>query len=379
MKDALGYYKVLGVTAAADGSLIKQAYRDLAKKWHPDYNKDRDTTDIFQKLSVAYEILSTPKSRLIYDILSLVYRADNYPDIEVMTPFRDKEGDTAVKSVSLSEVLSFGAGYKIRTVEKPLSYGNALKLSTKISIINWIAGWWHPKGCVQNFKALVKNFTRPISQRETLKIYIHNMIAYAKENKPILAAQSGILAKKILSGDDRKLIDVFLNELAVKVSVPAPWNMFLLKISQLIMPFMIICGAFWPIAENYADLSEADLWGIFSKKKEIDYYQRVNFGNKGEGVDDVVVGKVISIPVDKSDVSKLYHLSKESVIMYGPSDDFDSMKKLPAQTTVRLTGLTPDNVWARIMIDNGETGFIRMENLKNGIGKEIPFGSSITE
>ena len=93
----------------------------------------------------------------------------------------------------------------------------------------------------------------------------------------------------------------------------------------------------------------------------------------------MVVGKVISIPVDKSDVSKLYHLSKESVIMYGPSDDFDSMKKLPAQTTVRLTGLTPDNVWARIMIDNGETGFIRMENLKNGIGKEIPFGSSITE
>ena len=198
MKDALGYYKVLGVTAAADGSLIKQAYRDLAKKWHPDYNKDRDTTDIFQKLSVAYEILSTPKSRLIYDILSLVYRSDNYPDIEVMTPFRDKEGDIDIKSVLLSEVLSFGAGYKIRTVEKPLSYGNALKLSAKISVINWIAGWWHPKGCVQNFKALVKNFTRPISQRESLKIYIYNMIAYAKENKLVLGVQRGSLVNNMV-------------------------------------------------------------------------------------------------------------------------------------------------------------------------------------
>lgn len=65
--------------------------------------------------------------------------------------------------------------------------------------------------------------------------------------------------------------------------------------------------------------------------------------------------------------------------MYGPSADFDVIKILPAATTVRLTGYTPDNVWARVMIDNGETGFVYYEDIAQGIGKEIPFGSSIIE
>ena len=42
-------------------------------------------------------------------------------------------------------------------------------------------------------------------------------------------------------------------------------------------------------------------------------------------------------------------------------------------------GLTPDNVWARIMIDNGEMGFVRFKVIKQGRGDEIPFGSKIIE
>ena len=55
------------------------------------------------------------------------------------------------------------------------------------------------------------------------------------------------------------------------------------------------------------------------------------------------------------------------------------LKKLPADTTVRLTGYSPDNVWARILIDNGEMGFVRMNILIKGIGKEVPFGSAVYE
>ena len=73
MKDALGYYQILQVSPTAGFEEIKHSYRDLAKRWHPDYNKDRDTTDIFQELSVAYETLSNEDSRRIYDILSQVY------------------------------------------------------------------------------------------------------------------------------------------------------------------------------------------------------------------------------------------------------------------------------------------------------------------
>lgn len=78
----------------------------------------------------------------------------------------------------------------------------------------------------------------------------------------------------------------------------------------------------------------------------------------------MLVGKILTIPVDKSDRSKLYHLTSETEVMYGPSDEFDVMKKVPAQTTVRLTGMTPDNVWYRIMIDNGEMGFVKKSALR---------------
>ena len=63
--------------------------------------------------------------------------------------------------------------------------------------------------------------------------------------------------------------------------------------------------------------------------------------------------------------------------MYGPSEEFDAIKTLKKDTTVRFTGYTPDNVWARVMIDNGELGFVPFSCVEQGIGKEIPFGSKI--
>ena len=85
----------------------------------------------------------------------------------------------------------------------------------------------------------------------------------------------------------------------------------------------------------------------------------------------------MSIPVDRSDISRLYHLQNDANVMYGPGDDFDVLKTLKSGTTVRLTGVTPDNVWSRIMIDNGEMGFVRTVNIVSGIGAEIPYGSQI--
>ena len=92
-----------------------------------------------------------------------------------------------------------------------------------------------------------------------------------------------------------------------------------------------------------------------------------------------MVGKVLNIPVDKKDMSRLYHLKENSEVMYGPGDDFDVLKNIKANTTVRLTGVTPDNVWSRIMIDNGEMGFVRTEKIVSGVGSEIPYGSKIFE
>lgn len=62
------YYEVLDVDKAADESAIKKAYRKLAMQYHPDKNPDNKTAeDKFKEASEAYEVLSDPQKRQIYD------------------------------------------------------------------------------------------------------------------------------------------------------------------------------------------------------------------------------------------------------------------------------------------------------------------------
>ena len=62
------YYEILGVDKDASQKEIKKAYRKLAKKYHPDMNKDDpDTSEKFKEISEAYEILSDPDKRKRYD------------------------------------------------------------------------------------------------------------------------------------------------------------------------------------------------------------------------------------------------------------------------------------------------------------------------
>ncbi|KAK3785651.1 hypothetical protein RRG08_023906 [Elysia crispata] len=60
-------YDVLGVPRSASARQIKQAYKQLAKEWHPDKNKDPQATDKFTKINEAYETLSDPEKRANYD------------------------------------------------------------------------------------------------------------------------------------------------------------------------------------------------------------------------------------------------------------------------------------------------------------------------
>src|SRR5882672_3026252 len=61
------YYDVLGVSKSASAEEIKRAYRNLAKKFHPDVNKDTDAVDKFKELQTAYGVLSDDSKRRQYD------------------------------------------------------------------------------------------------------------------------------------------------------------------------------------------------------------------------------------------------------------------------------------------------------------------------
>ena len=61
------YYDVLEVSKSASDSEIKAAYRKQALKWHPDRNKSSEAGGKFKEINKAFEILSDPKKKEIYD------------------------------------------------------------------------------------------------------------------------------------------------------------------------------------------------------------------------------------------------------------------------------------------------------------------------
>ncbi|MEW5810868.1 MAG: DnaJ C-terminal domain-containing protein [Actinomycetota bacterium] len=71
---ARDYYEALGVSRDATPDQIQQAFRSLARKYHPDVNKDPGAEDRFKEVNEAYHALSDPATRKRYDRFGEDYR-----------------------------------------------------------------------------------------------------------------------------------------------------------------------------------------------------------------------------------------------------------------------------------------------------------------
>nr|WP_297279672.1 molecular chaperone DnaJ [uncultured Butyricicoccus sp.] len=79
MADKRDYYEVLGVSKSASDEDIKKAHRKLAKKYHPDLNRDNpEAAEKFKELNEAYEVLSDKDKRARYDQFGFAGVDPNY-------------------------------------------------------------------------------------------------------------------------------------------------------------------------------------------------------------------------------------------------------------------------------------------------------------
>ncbi len=89
------YYEVLGLSRSAGQDEIKKAYRKLAKKYHPDTNKNNPAAEEkFKEISIAYEVLSDEKKKSLYDKYGEMGLNPNFDpeEYEKYSRFRDFGG-----------------------------------------------------------------------------------------------------------------------------------------------------------------------------------------------------------------------------------------------------------------------------------------------
>ena len=97
-------YETLGVSKSASADEVKKAYRRLARKYHPDINKEASAEDKFKEINAAYEILSDAKKRGQYDQYGdSMFGGQN---------FHDFASSQQTQNVDLDEILQsiFGGG-----------------------------------------------------------------------------------------------------------------------------------------------------------------------------------------------------------------------------------------------------------------------------
>lgn len=372
--DSLGYFELIGADIDSSEDIIRQKYRELAKKWHPDYNTDTNAVDVFKRLSVAYDVLKDEKSRLRYVLLSAIYNENDFPDMNAICVIKNMRGqeDVNVRAFRLIEVT--GKLYRHHIIDKIYccSINEASAVINNITKHNWIYGFLSFTSFFTNIKALISNRFSLNNKKENLKLLVHNAVAFEIEGKFNEALTSLCIAKEYADSNSLVYINKYIDTLKNYSVLPIKkWNFDNLKKYHFLYPvifLLAVCGIIALLTLVVIDKQN---------KNKIDLKQVVTFRDGQQMFSDVSVAKFFDIPIDVYDKNRLYHFIEDADTYHGADVKFDVFKNIKKGLTVRVTGYTADEMWSRVMFDNGEMAFVETNKLKQGIGNEIPIWSKI--
>jgi molecular chaperone DnaJ len=136
MAEKRDYYEVLGVSRDASEDAIKKAYRKLAKKYHPDRNKEAGAEEKFKGISEAYGVLSDDEKRRQYDTFGHAGIDGMYTQEDIFRNinFDDIFGDMGFGGFGSIFDMFFGGGRATRTRRTGPQRGADLRTDIEITL-----------------------------------------------------------------------------------------------------------------------------------------------------------------------------------------------------------------------------------------------------
>lgn len=144
------YYKILGVERSASQEDVRKAYRKLARKFHPDINPgNKQAEEKFKDLSVAYDVLSDPDKRKLFDEfgeagLAAGFDAEKARSYQQWQQQSARTGDSGSYGFSMDDLGDlFGnfAGFGSRRSATAPSRGNDIESSMEIDFLDAVRGF----------------------------------------------------------------------------------------------------------------------------------------------------------------------------------------------------------------------------------------------